>query len=37
VLFGQGHMNYLLANAIAIAVCSLANFVVSEMWVFEQR
>jgi len=37
VLVGQGHMNYLLANAIAIAVCSLANFVVSEMWVFEQR
>jgi putative flippase GtrA len=34
VLVGQGHMNYLLANAIAIVLCSLANFVVSEKWVF---
>jgi len=36
VMVGLGHMNYLLANAIAIAVCSLANFVVSEEWVFEE-
>ena len=35
VMVGQGHMNYLLANAIAIALCSLANFLVSEEWVFE--
>jgi putative flippase GtrA len=33
-LVGQGHMNYLAANAIAIAVCSLANFLVSDEWVF---
>lgn len=37
VMVGQGHMNYLLANAIAIALCSLANFLVSETWVFEER
>ena len=36
VLVGQGHMNYLLANAIAIALCSIANFLVSEEWVFEE-
>ena len=35
VMVGQGHMNYLLANAIAIALCSLANFLVSDGWVFE--
>lgn len=35
VMVGFGHMNYLLANAIAIALCSLANFLVSEVWVFE--
>jgi putative flippase GtrA len=34
VMVGQGHMNYLLANAFAIALCSLANFLVSEQWVF---
>jgi putative flippase GtrA len=34
VLVAFGHMNYLPANAIAIALCSLANFVVSELWVF---
>lgn len=32
-----GHINYLLANAIAIVLCSLANFLVSEEWVFEKR
>jgi putative flippase GtrA len=37
VMVGQGHINYLLANAIAITVCSLANFVVSEQWVFEKQ
>jgi putative flippase GtrA len=36
VMVGEGHMNYLLANAIAIAPCSVANFVVSDAWVFGQ-
>jgi putative flippase GtrA len=36
VMVGRGHMNYLLANAIAIALCSLLNFLVSEEWVFEE-
>jgi putative flippase GtrA len=35
VLVGRGHMNYLIANGIAIALCSLLNFAVSEEWVFE--
>src|ERR1700691_3682448 len=34
VLVGLGHVNYLLANGVAIALCSLANFLVSEEWVF---
>jgi putative flippase GtrA len=33
-MVGVGHMNYLAANAIAIAMCSLANFLVSDEWVF---
>jgi len=37
VMVGQGHLNYLLANAIAIMLCSLANFLVSETWVFTQQ
>ena len=32
-----GHMNYLVANAIAIALCSLVNFIVSNEYVFDQR
>ena len=36
VMVGFGHTNYLLANAIAIVLCSLANFLVSESWVFEE-
>lgn len=36
LMVGQGHMNYLLANAIAITLCSLANFVVSETLVFKE-
>ena len=36
VMVGFGHMNYLLANAIAITLCSAANFLVSEEWVFEE-
>jgi len=31
---GLAHINYLLANGIAIAICSLANFLISEQWVF---
>ena len=34
VMVGLGQVNYLLANAIAIVMCSLANFLVSERWVF---
>jgi putative flippase GtrA len=34
LLVGLGHMNYLLANGAAIAICSLANFLISEAWVF---
>lgn len=37
VMVGLAHMNYLLANAIAIALCSLANFLVSETWVFAEQ
>jgi putative flippase GtrA len=37
VMVGMGHMNYLLANGIAITLCSLANFLVSETWVFERE
>jgi putative flippase GtrA len=36
VMVGQGHMNYLLANVIAIVLCSLLNFLVSEEWVFQE-
>ena len=35
MLVGQGHMHYLCANAIAIAMCSLANFLVSDDWAFK--
>jgi len=35
VMVGQGHMNYLIANGIAIALCSVANFLVSDGWVFQ--
>ena len=37
VMVGVGHMNYLIANGIAIAVCSLANFLASDEWVFEKN
>jgi putative flippase GtrA len=36
VMVGFGHVNYLAANAVAIAMCSLANFIASERWVFEE-
>jgi putative flippase GtrA len=35
VMVGFGHMNYLVANGVAIALCSVANFLVSDNWVFE--
>jgi|SRR5579863_5036361 len=34
LMVGFWHINYLAANGIAIAVCSLANFLVSDGWVF---
>jgi putative flippase GtrA len=34
LMVGQAHMNYLVANALAIALCSLANFLLSDTWVF---
>jgi len=37
VMVGQGHMNYLAANAIAIILCALANFLMSDKWVFEKQ
>jgi putative flippase GtrA len=37
VLAGQAHMNYLVANAIAITLCSAANFLMSDTWVFDQE
>ncbi len=34
VLVGDCQVNYLVANGIAIALCSIANFLVSDSWVF---
>ena len=34
LLVGRVHINYLVANGVAIVLCSLANFLVSEEWVF---
>lgn len=35
-MVGYAGLNYLVANAVAITLCSLANFLVSEEWVFEE-
>ena len=35
ILVSLAHMNYLIANAVAIASCSLLNFLVSEEWIFD--
>ena len=35
-LVGQFHMNYLLANLIAVTLCSLINFLLSDWVVFER-
>jgi putative flippase GtrA len=37
LMVGLGHMNYLIANGIAIASCSLLNFLVSEEWIFKSE
>lgn len=34
LLAGVGHLNYLLANGITIAACSVVNFMVSDNFVF---
>lgn len=34
LMVGVGHIHYLVANGIAIALCSLVNFLVSDEWVF---
>jgi putative flippase GtrA len=34
VMVGLEHVNYFAANAIAIVLCSLMNFLVSDEWVF---
>lgn len=36
VIVGLGHINYLAANAVAVVLCSVVNFLVSEGWVFEE-
>ena len=36
LMVGLSGMNYLVANLIAIALCSTANFVVSDGWVFQE-
>jgi putative flippase GtrA len=36
-MVGLLHVNYLVANGVAIALCSLVNFMVSEQWVFENK
>jgi putative flippase GtrA len=37
LLVGAGKVNYLLANMITIAACSVVNFVVSDSFVFAVR
>jgi putative flippase GtrA len=34
-LVGQFHMNFLIANLIAVATCSIVNFLLSDRFVFE--
>jgi len=36
VLVGGAHFNYLVANILTIATCSILNFVVSDRFVFEE-
>jgi putative flippase GtrA len=37
LLVGMGHINYLVANGITIASCSIFNFLVSDGFVFSAR
>ncbi len=37
LMVGLGQANYLVANGIAIALCSLANFLMSQEWVFAKN
>ena len=34
-LVGEFHMNYLIANLVAVATCSIVNFLLSDRFVFE--
>ncbi len=36
-LVGSGHLNYLIANTVAISVCSLLNFLASDKFVFQSE
>lgn len=36
VLVSSGHMNYLAANGVAIVVCSVLNFLVSDEYLFKK-
>jgi putative flippase GtrA len=36
IMVGVGHVNYLAANAVAIVVCSVFNFLLSDAYVFER-
>jgi putative flippase GtrA len=36
VLVGQAHVNYIVANLIAVAICSIVNFLLSDQLVFER-
>ena len=36
ILVSLGHVNYVAANVIAIVICSLFNFLVSDSYVFER-
>lgn len=37
LLVGEAHLPLLVANAIAIACCSMVNFALSHMWAFGER
>ncbi len=37
LMVGLGNVNYLIANSVAIVLCSLLNFLISEEWVFERE
>lgn len=37
LLVGSFHLHYLVANVVAIATCSLANFLFSELFVFKAQ